>query len=56
MFSQVDEEGNWHVLLQEIVDHRYGGTEVKEQDASITTLTGTKCHIEIKKGVELLVQ
>ena len=29
IFSQVYGEVNWHVLFQEIVDHRYNGTEVK---------------------------
>ena len=29
MFSLVDGEGNFHVLFQEIVNHRYDGTEVK---------------------------
>ena len=30
MFAQVGREGNRHVLFQEISDHRYDGTEVKE--------------------------
>ena len=30
MFAQVDREGNRHVLFQEIVDHRYDGSEVKK--------------------------
>ena len=30
MFAQVDGEGNGHVLFQDIVDHRYDGTGVKE--------------------------
>ena len=30
MFPQVDGEGNRHVLFQEIVNHRYSGTEVQE--------------------------
>ena len=42
MFNQVDREGNWHFLFQEIVGHRYDSTELKEQDAFITTRTGTK--------------
>ena len=32
-------EGNWNVLFQEIVDHMYNSTEVKEQDTFITTCT-----------------
>ena len=35
MFSQVYEEGNRHVLLDEIVDHRTDGTELKQHDSFI---------------------
>ena len=30
IFYQVDGEGNRHVIFQEIIEHRYDGTEVKE--------------------------
>ena len=30
MFSQVDGEGNMHVLFQDIFDHRYDGTEPEQ--------------------------
>ena len=56
MFDKVDVEGNWHVLFQEIVDHRYDSTEVKEQDAFITTSTGTKRRRDTTKGFEVLSQ
>ena len=56
MFSQFNGEVNWHVLSQEIVDHRYNGTEVKNQDAFITTRTETNCHREMVKWVEVLLQ
>ena len=56
MFAQVYGEGNWHVLLQEIFNHKYDGTEVKDQYAFITTRTGTKLFREKTKGVEVLVQ
>ena len=49
MFAQIDGEVNWHVLLQDIVNHRYDGTEVKEQDAFITTRTRTKGCRDMKK-------
>ena len=29
IFFQVDEEGNWYVLLDAIIDHRVTGEEVK---------------------------
>ena len=56
MFAQVDEEGNRHVLFEEIVDHRTDGSEVKQQDAFIETRTGTKRRRETTKGWEILVQ
>ena len=56
VFAQVDGEGNWNVLFQEIVNHRYNDTEVKDNDAFIATHTVTECHIEMMKVVEVLVQ
>jgi hypothetical protein len=56
MFAQVDDEGNRHVLFQEIVDHRTDGSEVKQQDAFVLTRTGTKRRKETTQGWEILVQ
>ena len=56
LFAQVDEEGNRQVLFDEIVEHRTDGTEVKQQDAFITTKSGTKRRKETTKGWELLVR
>ena len=42
MFDCVNGEGNRHVLFQDIFNHRYDDTEVKERDMFITTRTGTK--------------
>ena len=56
IFAQLDGEVNQHVLFQEIVDHRYGGNEVNEQDAFITARTGIKSFRDTTKGVEVLVQ
>jgi hypothetical protein len=55
MFAQVDDEGNRHVLFEEIVDHRTDGSEVKQQDAFITTRNGNKRRRETTKGWEILV-
>ena len=49
-------KGNRYVLFQEIVDHRYDGTEGKDQDSFIATCNGTKICRETPKGVELLLQ
>ena len=56
LFAQVDDEGNRQVLMNEIIDYRTNGTELKQQDAFITTKTGTKCRRETTKGWELLVE
>ena len=56
LFAQVDAEGNRHVLFEEIVDHRTDGKEVKQQDAFITTRTGTRRRRETTQGWEILVQ
>ena len=56
LFAQVDDEGNRHVLMHEIIDHRTNGLEVKQQDAFLTTKMGTKRRRETTKGWELLVE
>jgi hypothetical protein len=56
MFAQVDDEGNRHVLFEEIIDHRTDGTEVKQQDSFLTTRNGNKRRRETTKGWEILIQ
>ena len=56
LFAQVDQDGNHQVLLDEIIDYCTTGKEVKQQDAFITTRTGTKRRHETTIGWELLVQ
>jgi len=56
LFAQVDEEGHRHVLLDEIVDHRVDGSEVKQADAFITNKHGAKRRKETTKGWELQVR
>ena len=56
VFAQVDQDGNHQVLLDEIIDYHTTGKEVKQQDAFITTRTGTKRRRETTIGWELLVQ
>ena len=55
-FTQVDQEGNRHILLDELIDYRVNGCEVKLQDAFITTGTGTRRRHETTIGWKLLVQ
>ena len=56
MFAQVDEEGNRHILFQEIVDHSVDGKEIKQKDAFITTKTGNRRLRKTTQGWEILVQ
>ena len=56
LFAQVDQEGNRHVLLDELIDYRVNGREVKLQDAFITTGTGTRRRHKTTIGWELLAQ
>ena len=42
--------------MNEIIDYRANGTKLKQQDAFITTKTGTKRRLETTKGWELLVE
>ena len=55
MFAQVDEDGNMHVLFDEITDHRSDESAVKQADAFITNKSGTNRRRETTKGWELLV-
>ena len=56
LFAQIDDEGNRQVLMDEIIGHRSNEHAVKQQDAFITTKTGTKRRRETTKGWELLVR
>ena len=56
LFTQVDQEGNRHILLDELIDYRVNGCEVELQDAFITTGTGTRRRHETTIGWELLAQ
>ena len=56
LFSQVDNDGHRQVLLDEIIDHRTNGSHVFQQDAYITTSSGTRRRRETSAGWELLAQ
>jgi hypothetical protein len=56
LFAQIDDEGNRHVLFQEITDHRTNGKQVLQQDAFITTRSGTRRRRETTMGWEVLVR
>ena len=50
MFAQVDEEGNCHVLFDEIFENRCYGNQVKMQDAFSTNTRGVKRRRLTAKG------
>ena len=56
LFEQIDDEGNRHVLFQEIIDHCTNGKQSLQQDAFITTQSGTQRRRETTVGWELLEQ
>ena len=56
MFAQVYEEGNRHVLFDEIFEHRCDVNQVKMQDAFSTTTRGVKRRRPTTKGWEILVK
>jgi hypothetical protein len=56
LFAQVDDEGNRQFLFQEVTDHRTNGKQVLQQDAFITTRSGTRRWIETTMGWEVLVK
>ena len=53
IFSQVDEEDNRSVLFDKIVDVRTDGTKVLQQDAFVTTSSGTQRRVITTKGWDL---
>ena len=56
LFTQIDNEGNRQVLMDEIIGHRSNEHAEKQQDAFITTKMGTKRRRETTKGWELLIR
>ena len=42
LFSQVDEEGNRHVIFDAIIDHRVDGSELQQSDAIFITANGAR--------------
>ena len=56
LFAQIDDEGNRHVLYDEIVDHRTNGKQVLQQEAFITNRSGTQRRRETTIGWEVLVR
>ena len=56
LYSQFDEEGNRHILLADIVDHRRDERAVDKQDAFVTMGNGVKRRRETTQGWQLLCE
>ena len=56
MIAQVDDEGHRTLLLQDVVNHRVNGREVKKADAFITSRNGGRRRRETRRGWEILIQ
>ena len=56
LFSQVDEEGNRHVLFDAVIDHRVDGSELQQDDAFIISANGGRRRKPTTKGWEILLQ
>ena len=54
-FTQIDDEGNCHILFQVIIDHRTNGKQILQQDAFIMTRMGTHRQRETTIGWKFLV-
>ena len=56
MFAQIDEEGNRHVMMDKINNHRFDEATVKIQDDFVTTSSGTKFRRQTTQGVSLCIK
>ena len=56
MFVHIYEEGNCHVLMDEITYHRFDEAAVKIQDAFVTTSSATKLKRKTTQGVSLCIK
>jgi len=56
IFSQVDEEGNEHLILDEIIDHRKDlAIAVSDEDRWILSANGNRHHKKTTKGWDLCI-
>ena len=56
LFSEVDEEGRRHILLDDITDYRKDGKAIHKDDAFITMANGVKRRRQTTQGWQLLCQ
>ena len=56
LYSQIDEEGNRHILLEDIIDHWQSNGAIDKDDAFIMMKNGVKRRCETTKGWHMLCQ
>lgn len=56
LYSQIDEEGNRHMLLDDIVDHRRTAQAIDKADAYVCMANGVKRRKQTTQGWQLLCQ
>ena len=56
LYSQIDDEGNRHMLLDDIIDHRKGVQAIDKEDAFVTMSNGVKRRKQTTQGWQLLCQ
>ncbi|KAI2504020.1 Reverse transcriptase (RNA-dependent DNA polymerase) [Fragilaria crotonensis] len=56
LYSQIDEEGNRHMLLDDIVDHRRTAQAIDKADAFVSMANGVKRRKQTTQGWQLLCQ
>ena len=56
LFSQIDAEGRRYILLDEIVDIRNDGSQLKEENAFVVSANGVKRRIETTRGWEVCLK
>lgn len=56
LYSQIDEEGERHILLDDIVDYRMNDKAVRKEDAFVLMNNGVRRRKETTQGWQLLCQ
>ncbi|KAI2508005.1 Reverse transcriptase (RNA-dependent DNA polymerase) [Fragilaria crotonensis] len=56
LYSQIDEEGNRHMLLDDIIDHRRTAQAIDKADAFVSMTNGVKRRKRTTQGWQLLCQ
>ena len=56
MFTQIDKEGNIHVLMDDITYHQFDEVDMNSHGAFVATSSGTQCRSQTTQGVSLCIK